>query len=170
MLVLEFFFLGFFFVVLSTGNFCFSLVRKARQEFCRQEEEFSAKRVVVQEEWVSCILYVRGLTNCHFSKFWFFFLHKESLDDGSAGRAVCRGQRGLSSVTCCCVYFCSIFISICKFYLPDVTLLFFFCICSHVTWSAKRHLSREGWIAVQPLGFEAQGSLSRQPHLNPVSV
>jgi hypothetical protein len=50
MLVLEFFFLGFFFVVLSTGNFCFSLVRKARQEFCRQEEEFSAKRVVVQEE------------------------------------------------------------------------------------------------------------------------
>lgn len=39
-----------------------------------------------------------------------------------------------------------------------------------MTWSAKRHLSREGWLAVQPLGFEAQGSLSRQPHLNPVSV
>jgi hypothetical protein len=43
-------FLGFLFVVLSTGNFCFSLVGKARQEFCRQEEEISAKRVVVQEE------------------------------------------------------------------------------------------------------------------------
>jgi hypothetical protein len=53
MLVSEFFFVflgGFLFVVLSTGNFCFSLVGKARQEFCRQEEELSAKPVVVQEE------------------------------------------------------------------------------------------------------------------------
>jgi hypothetical protein len=41
---------GFLFVVLSTGNFCFSLEGKARQEFCRQEEELSAKLVVVQEE------------------------------------------------------------------------------------------------------------------------
>ncbi len=137
MLLLEFFSLGFLFIVLSTGNFCFSSVRKARQEFCRQEEELSAKRVVVQEEWVSCILYVRGLTNCHFSKFWFFFLHKESLDDESAGRAVCRGQRGLSSVTCCCVYFCSIFISICKFHLPDVTLLFLFAFV-HMWHGAQR--------------------------------
>jgi len=48
MLVPEFFF--FVVVVLSTGNFCFTLVGKARQEFCRQEEELSAKRVVVQEE------------------------------------------------------------------------------------------------------------------------
>ncbi len=30
--------------------FVFLLVGKARQEFCRQEEELSAKRVVVQEE------------------------------------------------------------------------------------------------------------------------
>lgn len=48
--VFFFFFGGFLFVVLSTGNFCFSLVGKARQGFCRQEEELSAKRVVVQEE------------------------------------------------------------------------------------------------------------------------